>query len=231
MVSDGNNTAEAIGLTVIRARVQIVREIGLTIARGETVAIMGPNGAGKSTLLACLAGALRPTTGEICCFGNSPSRSAAAKRQIGFVGHQTGLYGELTALENLIFAARMYGIDCPTKHAQTFLAETGLEQMKDRRVAQLSQGARRRLAIARAFIHDPHLILLDEPFASLDANGSEWLELLFQKWRDTERTVCFVSHDVEQSRYLADRIIWLKAGRIAATDWLTGQTAFSRKTA
>ncbi len=218
-------------MTVDRGRVPILHEIDLAISKGETVAVMGPNGAGKSTLLACIAGALRPTTGEICCFGNASCRSAATKRQIGFVGHQTGLYGELTALENLIFAAHMYGIDCPIKRAQTLLAQTGLEWMRDRRAAQLSQGARRRLALARALVHEPLLFLLDEPFASLDADGSEWLELLFQRWRDTESTVCFASHDVEQSRRLADRIIWLNAGRIVPANRLTPLTAFSRKRA
>ena len=90
---------------------------------------------------------------------------------------------------------------------------------------------RRRLAIARALIHEPLLVLLDEPFASLDANGSQWLELLFQKWRASERTVCFASHDVEQSRRLADRVVWLIAGRIAANERPMSVTAYPRKSA
>ena len=115
MASDTNSIVVANGLSVERGRMPILHDIDLTISKGEVVALMGPNGAGKSTLLACLTGGLRPTSGEICFFGNAVRGSAAAKRQIGFVGHQTGLYGELTALENLMFAARMYGVDCPQR--------------------------------------------------------------------------------------------------------------------
>ena len=231
MASDTNSLVVANGLSVERGRVPILRDIDLTISKGEVVALMGPNGAGKSTLLACLTGGLRPTSGAICFFGTAVRGSAAAKRQIGFAGHQAGLYGELTALENLMFAARMYGVDCSRERAQASLAKAGLEPMAHRPVAQLSQGMRRRLAIARALIHEPLLILLDEPFASLDANGSQWLELFFQRWRTSKRTVCFASHDAEQSRRLADRVVWLNAGRISTPERPMSVNAYPRKSA
>jgi heme exporter protein A len=231
MASDTNSLVVVNGLSVERGRVPILCDIDLTISKGEVVALMGLNGAGKSTLLTCLAGSLRPTSGGICFLGSALRGSAVAKRQVGFVGHQTGLYGELTALENLIFAARMYGVKCPSERAQTLLDEAGLEQMAHRPVAQLSQGMRRRLAIARALVHEPLFILLDEPFASLDANGSQWLELLFQRWRTLKRTVCFASHDAEQSRRLADRVVWLNAGRIATTERTMSVNAYPRKSA
>ena len=231
MPSDTNSIVVANGLSVERGRVPILHDIDLTISKGEVVALMGPNGAGKSTLLACLTGGLRPTSGAICFFGNAARGSAAVKRQIGFAGHQAGLYRELTALENLMFAARMYGVDCPRERARALLAEAGLEPMAHRPVAELSQGMRRRLAIARVQVHDPRLILLDEPFASLDANGSQWLELLFQRWRTWKRTVCFASHDAEQSRRLADRVVWLDAGRIATPERPMSVNAYPRKSA
>jgi heme exporter protein A len=231
MVSESCKTVEAFGLSVIRGRVHILRDVDLAVAKGEVVAIMGPNGAGKSTLLACLAGTLRPTSGELHRFGNAATRSADAKCQVGFVGHQTGLYSELTALENLRFAARMHGVERSHERAQSLLAEAGLESTAHRPVAQLSQGMRRRLAISRALVPEPLLILLDEPFASLDADGSEWLEQLFHNSLRLARTVVFTSHDVAHSRRLAGRIIWLDAGRIAATEYPLNVVARSSKSA
>lgn len=214
MDCDTSSIVEGTGLTVVRGRLAILRDIDLAIRRGETVAVMGANGAGKSTLLKCLAGALRPSSGEIRWFENAASGAVAVRQQIGLVGHETGLYVELTAAENLIFAARMHGLDFPRQRAERLLAELGIGPLADWPVGRLSQGARRRLAIARANVHEPTFIVLDEPYASLDAAGHVWLEQLFRTWRAQQRTVCFASHDVEQSRRLADRVIWLDAGRI-----------------
>jgi ABC-type nitrate/sulfonate/bicarbonate transport system ATPase subunit len=117
-------------------------------------------------------------------------------------------------LENLTFAGRMSGVTRPCEQAKQILASAGLKPIADRPVRQLSQGVRQRLAIARAVIHQPRLILLDEPFASLDAQGRRWLEQRFNQWRHAGRTVCFAGHDALQSRGLADRIVSLEAGRI-----------------
>jgi heme exporter protein A len=231
MASDPRNVVEAVGLSVVRGRRPILHEIDLAIPEGATLTVMGPNGAGKSTLLKCLAGAWRPTHGRLCCFGEVARSTAAARRQVGFVGHESGLYGELTALENLVFAARMFGLDCPSQRAQTLLTEAGIARMAHQPVGQLSQGVRRRLAIARALIHEPPLILLDEPFASLDRDGCQWLERLFQQWHVQRQTVCVASHDIEQSRLLADRIIWLDEGRIAANEPTSRLPLFSRRSA
>ena len=231
MALDPCSVVEAIGLSVIRGRIPILHEIDLIISEGETLAVMGPNGAGKSTLLNCLTGALRPTHGTICCFGDAARSTAVARRQVGFVGHEPGLYGELTALENLVFAGRMFGIDCPTQRAQMLLTEAGIERVAHQAVGQLSQGLWRRLAIVRALIHEPPLVLLDEPFASLDRDGRRWLERLFQQWRVQGRTVCFASHDVEQSRHLADRVIWLDMGRIVASETTSRDPRVRRRSA
>jgi ABC-type nitrate/sulfonate/bicarbonate transport system ATPase subunit len=112
----------------------------------------------------------------------------------------------------------MHGHDFPSERALNLLAEAGLASLAHRRVALFSQGLRRRLAIIRAVVHEPALILLDEPFASLDTVGTQWLECRFEAWRIARRSVCFASHDLELSRRVADRIIWLDAGRIAAIE-------------
>ena len=225
------SVVEAIGITVVRNRVPVLREVVLSVRPGETVALMGPNGAGKSTLLRCLAGAARPDRGTIRWFGNAAGRSMADRRRIGLAGHESGLYFELTALENLIFAARMYGVVRPDNRAKELLAAAGLEPLTNRLVGQLSQGLRQRLAIARAVVHEPQLILLDEPFASLDAQGRDWLEQLFRQWRRAGRTVCFVSHDVRDSRGLADRLVSLDAGRIVEVEPTGCLPAFSLQSA
>ncbi len=214
MISPRANVIETINASVTRGRGLILRDINLKLAAGETVAVMGPNGVGKSTLLGCLAGTLRPTTGEIRRFSHAASRPPAANRDTGYLGHENALYPELTAVENLVFAARMYLLSDPTHLADARLASCGLARFRNCRVAQLSQGARRRLAILRATIHEPRLLLLDEPFASLDSDGSEWLESQFREWRRCCCTVCFVSHDADQAQRLADRTIHLAAGQV-----------------
>jgi ABC-type multidrug transport system ATPase subunit len=151
------------------------------------------------------------------------TQSTEARRNIGFAGHETGLYRELTASENLAFAGRMQGLAAPGQRAEQLLRESGLAWAAQCAVRQLSQGICRRLAIARALIHEPSIILLDEPFASLDAESRRWLERLFQQWRSERRVVCFASHDLHQSRMLADGIVWLQSGRLS-----THETSDSR---
>ena len=218
MMEEHNNTMDVSGLTVVRDRVPVLCEVHLAVRRGETLAVMGPNGAGKSTLLKCLAGLMRPSRGDIRWFGTFTGPVADVRRKIGFVGHECGLYRELTALENLTFAGRMYGVDHPGERARNLLRDGGLEWTADRQVARLSQGVCRRLAIARALVHEPKLILLDEPFASLDENGRHRLERLFQQWRHEGRTVCFAGHDIGQCTLLADRTVRLDRGHVEECD-------------
>jgi ABC-type multidrug transport system ATPase subunit len=153
------------------------------------------------------------------------------RRRTGFSGHEVGLYAELTALENLAFAARMHGLARAREAAQQLLESAGLAAISTRALCQLSQGLRRRLAILRAVIHDPELILLDEPFDSLDTNGTRWLEHQFARWRKANRTVCFASHNVEQCHTLADRIMWLDAGRLTAVEQTNYRFTLSRRIA
>ena len=212
--SAARRAVDVTGLTVVRDRLPVLRDIYLSLSQGDAVALRGPNGAGKSTLLGCIAGIVRPEQGDIRWFGNRASSSLAVRRRIGFAAHEPGLYFELTALENLVFAGRMYGVPDAVRHAIELLTDAGLEAAANRMVGQLSQGMRQRLAIIRAVVHEPDLILLDEPFSGLDADGRDWLERRFQTWRAAGRTVCFASHNPRASDDLAERVISLDNGCI-----------------
>ena len=113
-----SDVLKAVDLSVVRCRVPVLRNINLSVSKGDVAAIIGPNGAGKSTMLACFAGILRPTSGEVQCFGNPRQHPAASKCEVGFVGHHSGLYAELSALENVRFAARMHRLKDPDERAR-----------------------------------------------------------------------------------------------------------------
>jgi heme exporter protein A len=205
---------EARRLTFLRNRQVILRDVDLTIGAGEMVALLGPNGAGKTTLLQCLAGALCPLAGEVLWFGKTQARSSAARRQVGFLGHESGLYLALTALENLMFAGRMYGVQDVSDRAAALLSAVGLQQCARQRAGCLSRGMRQRLAIARAVIHDPPILLLDEPFTSLDPPGRDWLKSFLSTLRERHRAILLISHDAEETQSWVDRLLCLRAGRV-----------------
>ena len=186
----------------------------LAVAPGELVALVGTNGAGKTTLLKCLAGRLRPTSGEVLWFGISPQGRPTCHRLLGFAAHESFLYPELTASENLLFAARMYGLDRPQQRVAGLLARTGLLRRAGQAVGRLSAGLRQRVSLARALVHDPPLVILDEPFAGLDAAGHLWLERLLSELRERRRAIVFSSHDHQQCRRTASRILELRDGRL-----------------
>lgn len=217
-------------MSVVRDCAPVLHEVTLNLEECETVAFIGPNGAGKSTLLRLLAGIIRPTQGRIHWLKNGKHPTLSARRLIGYVGHEVALYDELTAWENLLFAARMHHLHNPTDRAMQLLVQAGLEAVAQRPVATLSQGIRRRIAVLRACVHNPRLILLDEPFASLDAEGSQWLEDRFASWR-TNRCVCFASHDLALSECLADRILRLHTGQIASIERFASLHGSVRKSA
>ncbi len=194
--------------------VTALRGIDLEVPRGATLAVLGPNGAGKSTLLRLMAGLARPSSGRLRVAGQrADSRSARAR--IGFVGHTTFLYPALTARENLIFAARLYGVPEPAERADRLLEDEGLARVAERRVGGFSRGMAQRLAIARALVHEPEVVLLDEPFTGLDRAAARRLATRLQGLRGGGRTTVLVTHEVEQAAALADRVIVLARGRIA----------------
>jgi heme ABC exporter ATP-binding subunit CcmA len=200
------------GLGLVRGRREVLRSVDLSVSAAEVIAIVGANGAGKTTLLECLAGVLRATSGEVSVCGRTSIRSSSARRLIGWLGHETALYGELTARENLLFAARMYDVPQAADRVAALLAAVGLEGKAHQPVQRFSLGMRRRLALARAVIHDPPLLLLDEPFANLDAGYRCWLKSLLLELRQQGRATCLTSHDPDYCRAFVDRILCLENG-------------------
>ena len=204
----------ASGLSKVFGNRVVFSRLDLEVAEGESVALTGANGAGKTTLLRCLASIFRPTSGEISWFGRSITSDPTAKRLIGVVAHESFLYPRLTLRENLIFAARMCDVRRPGDGADRLLESVSLRPHADRLPTQISKGMRQRLAIARALIHDPPILLLDEPFSGLDAAGVEWLVTLLGDLRERGRTLCFAMHDQAKVRRLADRVLHLRSGRV-----------------
>jgi heme exporter protein A len=192
----------------------VLKGIDLEVAQGETVALMGANGSGKTTLLRCLAALTRPTAGEVRWFGHPAAADASARRLVGMVAHENAVYPHLTVSENLIFAARMYGLPRPAHRAEDLIRRFGLWTHALWPAVRLSRGMRQRLALARALIHEPPILLLDEPFSGLDRAGSELLIALVSDLRARDRTVCFASHDPQIAYRLAGRVLCLESGRL-----------------
>jgi heme exporter protein A len=190
--------------------VPALRGLTLSVAEGERLAVLGPNGAGKTTLLRALAGLLRPSGGELRLLGLDPARHGpAARARLGVLSHQTYLYGELTAAENLRLYGRLYSVTRLDERIRELLECVGLYARRDDRVDSLSRGLQQRLAIARAILHDPALLLLDEPETGLDLPAHYLLEGVLGGDR---RTTVVATHDLEQARRLCQRAIVLVDG-------------------
>ena len=195
----------------------ILNRINVTIAAGEIVALLGANGAGKTTLLRSLAGRLRPSAGQVLWYGASPRRRPASHRLVGFAGHESLLYLELTATENLLFAARMYGVVRPEQRVAEMLTRIGMETQARQAAGRMSRGMRQRLSLARALVHDPPIVILDEPFSGLDVGSLQWLEEWLAELRASGRAILFTSHDEEQCLRVADRKLELRGCRLYST--------------
>jgi heme exporter protein A len=203
------------GLTKAFGMRIVLRGISFGVARGATVALLGANGSGKTTLLRILSGLSRPTGGTLTIGGWSlPKEVAAVRSQIGFVGHQTLLYDDLTAEENLRFYARLYNqpLDC----IPVVLERVGLARRSRDLVGTFSRGMQQRLSIGRAMLHNPAIMLLDEPFTGLDVNGAALLDDLLREWKAADRTILMTSHDLEHAAELSDQILIIHRGKIAA---------------
>ncbi|MFO1095919.1 MAG: heme ABC exporter ATP-binding protein CcmA [Planctomycetaceae bacterium] len=193
----------------------VLDRLDLTVAAGDSVAIHGANGCGKTTLLKCLAGRFPLSSGEVAWFGRFPRRQAVLHRWIGFAAHELALYPELSARANVLFAARMGGLSDPAGATEDALRRIGVLRQAEMRAGCLSRGIRQRVALARAFVHAPPIMLLDEPFTSLDAGGSEWLVEWFAEQRSSGRAIVWTTHDHEQSGRVATRNLMLDAGRLS----------------
>jgi heme exporter protein A len=187
--------------------------VDLSLAAGESLVVLGPNGAGKTTLLRILATLLRPGGGEVRVLGAGlPSEAWKARGRIGFLGHEPLLYRDLSGRENLRFQAKLHGLrgEAAEVRIDALLATVGMERRAEQRVAELSAGMRQRLAVCRCVLHEPELLLLDEPDSHLDAEGRELARELIGPGE--ERTRVLVTHDPERALPDADQVLRLGAG-------------------
>ena len=207
---------EASGLVREYGPVVAVREVDLVVGEGEFLTVFGPNGAGKSTLLGMLGGALRPTRGVVSIRGVPLEYDAVDWRErVGILSHQGYLYARLTAAENLRFYGRLFGLTDLDARVRERLERVGLSKRADFQVRQLSHGMRQRLALARALLHDPDVVLLDEPYTGLDPSAAGVLRGVLSELRDGRRTVVTVTHNLREGLALADRIAIQLDGRFA----------------
>ncbi len=200
---------EGQGLVQRFGRSYALRGVDVRLEAGGRLAVLGDNGAGKTTLLRLLATADRPMAGRLALFGLDAAQHRAALRpRIGWLAHQPGLYAALTARENLEFFCALHGL--PASRAGECLARLGIDADAGRRAGELSRGRQQRLAIARTLLHDPELLVLDEPDTSLDAAGRELLGELAEG-----RTLVLATHDHQLAGRLADRSLVLRDGAVA----------------
>ncbi len=190
-----------------------LERIRLRIEPGESVLLYGPNGAGKTTLLRVLATLARPSEGQVL-FGGEDGNLARVKSSVGFVSHSTFLYGELTARENLRFVGRLFGLTELEAKVQAALDAFGLDGRAGVAARELSRGLQQRVSLARAFLHDPPVLLLDEPFTGLDAAAVQNLEALLRRSSEQGKTLVFSTHDFERGAALARRLVVLEQGRV-----------------
>jgi heme ABC exporter ATP-binding subunit CcmA len=195
-----------------------VAGVNLTLSAGDCLALFGPNGAGKTTLLRLLAGLLKPTAGRARVQGVDVRGDARARARIGLISHHSMLYAPLTALENVVFAARLYGLPDARASARAALDAMRVLDRADVPVRVLSRGLQQRVAIARAIVHAPSVILLDEPYAGLDVSGAQALTRLLQNLRDQRATLILVTHNVGEGLALATHAAIMTAGAFARFD-------------
>lgn len=207
---------EARGLVREYGGLAAVDGIDVVLPPGAFLVVFGPNGAGKTSLLRMLGGGLRPTRGEVRLGGERlEPGSPAGRARIGVLSHQTFLYGHLTARENLRFYGKLYGLSDLEERVVARLAEVSLEDRADDPAGTFSRGMRQRLGLARTLLHDPDLVLLDEPYTGLDPHAAGVLRAVLEKLRDGRRSVVLVTHNLTQGLELADTAAIQVRGRFA----------------
>ena len=194
---------------------QALNDVCLRVEPGDSILLYGPNGAGKTTLLRVLSTLARPSEGKVLYDGaDVHANPAAAKGAIGFVSHTTFLYGELTVRENLEFVGKLFGLADSHQLVAGALDLFGLAERATTPVRELSRGYQQRVTLARAFLHDPQFLLLDEPFTGLDAASTESLQSLMRRLQEQGKALIFSTHDYEQGRAIARRLVALEGGKV-----------------
>ncbi|MYE26263.1 MAG: heme ABC exporter ATP-binding protein CcmA [Chloroflexi bacterium] len=220
-MNDARPIIEAENLSKVYGSLPVLRSLSFTVWRGEFVALLGANGSGKSTLLRLLSGLSKPTTGAIRIGGwEMPREAMAVRAQIGLVAHQPLLYENLTARENLDFYGKLYGIerDERERRIKELLIAAGLRKRRDSLVRSFSRGMKQRLSIARATLHQPDVLLLDEPYSGLDQAAAERLDEMLAAAIAEGRTIIMSTHQLERIPPTAGRALALSRGRISFDD-------------
>jgi len=192
-----------------------LRDVELQLRKGQVMAVFGPNGSGKTTLIRVLAALARPNRGSAAVEGHDIRREAqAVRRVVGVVTHQPLLYDDLTPYENLTFYGRMYGVHNLKEKVPSVLKRVGMESRMHDRVRTLSHGMQKRAALARAILHDPQVLLLDEPESGLDPEGVLRLHEIVLELKSQGKSVLMTTHNVEQGLALADEVVVIKQGQV-----------------
>ncbi|MCE8424932.1 MAG: heme ABC exporter ATP-binding protein CcmA [Candidatus Methanoperedens sp.] len=194
----------------------VLRKINLRIETGEFLTIFGPNGAGKTTLIKIMSTLVSPTSGKVLIDGiDIKEKPIEIRKRIGVISHETYLYPELSAAENLRFFGNMYGADDLEHRITDLLEQVGMSYRKNDRVRTFSRGMKQRLSIARALIHDPPILFLDEPYTGLDQHASATFDRILSGTNAHDKTRVLISHDIERGISMCDRAIILTGGHIA----------------
>jgi heme ABC exporter ATP-binding subunit CcmA len=191
-----------------------LRDVMLHAEAGACLALIGRNGAGKTTLLRIIGGFSKAGRGQVKIFGNDP-RETGTRRRVGFIGHGISVYDELSAFENLNLFGKLYDLPDPRRSAMEWLERTGLERVRNGLVREFSRGMRQRLAVARAFLHQPSVLLLDEPFTALDDRAIAVLQRLLKEALREGRTVVMSTHQLREALELATHVALLNRGKVA----------------
>jgi heme ABC exporter ATP-binding subunit CcmA len=207
------DAVSAIGVWKFHGDFPALRDVSVSAAPGTCLALLGRNGAGKTTMLRILAGLSQLSRGEVRVLGTAP-RDSKTRLRAGYLGHGIGLYDELTARENLLHFARLYEVRNASSAVSQWLERVGLKRVEDGRAREFSRGMRQRLAIARAFVHDPDVLLLDEPFTSLDDRAIALLQDLLRQALERGKTIVLSTHQLREALELATDVALLDRGKL-----------------
>ena len=207
--------------------VAAVREVDLEVCSGDFLVIFGPNGAGKTTLLKMIASLTEPTSGEIQFSIEGGDQNGS---RVGYVSHQSLLYNELSGFENLLFYARLYALKNMRKRVTEMVAKMGLQDAQNRLVREYSRGMKQRLTLARALLHEPQMLLLDEPYTGLDQHGGRVLTEVLRKVKEEGKTILLITHNLAEGLELSTRVVIQHRGQIVfhATDPDLDKSDFER---
>jgi len=218
IMSSPPQAVEVSGVSRSFGRRRAVDSVDLTVHSGECVALFGPNGAGKTTLLRLIAGLIKPAKGTVRVGGHSLRDDAGMRARVGLISHQSMLYGALTARENVEFSAKLYGVPRPREAALRALERMQIAERANAPVKSLSRGLQQRVSIARAVVHEPSVVLLDEPYTGLDTIGGGALTDMLMLLRGEGASLVLVTHNVDEGLAVASHAVVMIGGRIVRRD-------------